>query len=69
MYFYPYRIYLTTELKDQHKKVRLDYNKGPCDFYLWGICKAEIRRHQPKTLEDLMEVVLAPWTKLRLGEP
>ena len=33
--FYPYRIHLTTELTDQQKKVRLDYNKGPCDFLRW----------------------------------
>ena len=32
-------------------------DKAPCDFYLWGICEAEIRRVEPKTLEDLMEVV------------
>ena len=32
-------------------------DKAPCDFYLWGICEAEIRRVKPKTLEDLMEVV------------
>ena len=31
--------------------------EAPCDFYLWGICEAEIRRVKPKTLEDLMEVV------------
>ena len=30
--FYPYRIHLTTELTHQHKKVRLNYNEGPCDF-------------------------------------
>ena len=32
-------------------------DKAPCDFYLWGICEAEIRTVKPKTLEDLMEVV------------
>ena len=32
-------------------------DKALCDFYLWGICEAEIRRVKPKTLEDLMEVV------------
>ena len=29
-------------------------DKAPCDFYLWGICEAEIRRVKP---EDLMEVM------------
>ena len=32
-------------------------DKAPCDFCLLGICKAEIRRVKPKTLEDLMEIV------------
>ena len=32
-------------------------DEAPCDFYLWSICKAEIRRGKPRTLEDLMEVV------------
>ena len=32
-------------------------DKAPCEFYLWGICKAEIRRVKLKTLEDLIEVV------------
>ena len=32
-------------------------DKALCDFYLWGICEAEIRTVKPKTLEDLMEVV------------
>ena len=32
-------------------------NKTLCDFYLWGICEAKIRRVKPRTLEDLIEVV------------
>ena len=32
-------------------------DEAPCDFYLWSICEAEIRRVKPRTLEDLMEVV------------
>ena len=32
-------------------------DKAPCDFYLWGICEAKIRRVKPRTLEDLIEVV------------
>ena len=32
-------------------------DQAPCDFWLWSICKAEVRRVKPKTLEDLMEVV------------
>ena len=34
-----------------------DPDKAPCDFYLWGICEAEIRTVKPKTLEDLIKVV------------
>ena len=29
----------------------------PLDYFLWGICEAEIRRVKPKTLDDLKEVV------------
>ena len=32
-------------------------DKALCDFCLWGICEAEIRRVKPKALEDLMEVL------------
>ena len=32
-------------------------DEAPCKYCLWGICKAEIRRVKPKSLEDLMEVV------------
>ena len=32
-------------------------NKAPCGFFLSSICKIEIRRVKPKTLEDLIEVV------------
>ena len=27
------------------------------DYFLWGICEAEILRVKPKTLDDLKEVV------------
>ena len=43
-------------------------DKTLCDFYLWGICKAKIRRVKPRTLEDLIEVVNTR-TRLRSGEP
>ena len=32
-------------------------DQAPCDFWLWSICEAEVRRVKPKTLDDLMEVV------------
>ena len=32
-------------------------DQAPCDFWLWSICKAEVRRVKPKTFDDLMEVV------------
>ena len=32
-------------------------DKAPCDFCLRGICEAEIKRVELKTLEDLIEVV------------
>ena len=32
-------------------------DQAPCDFWLWSICEAEIRRVKPKTLEELKEVV------------
>ena len=32
-------------------------DKSPLDYFLWGICEAEIRRVKPKTLDDLKEVV------------
>ena len=43
------------ELKDIHKARSPD--QAPCDFWLWSICEAEVRRVKPKTLDDLMEVV------------
>ena len=43
------------ELKDIHTARSPD--QAPCDFWLWSICKAEVRRVKPKTLDDLMEVV------------
>ena len=32
-------------------------DQAPCDFWLWSICEAEVRRVKPKTLDDLIEVV------------
>ena len=32
-------------------------DEAPCDYCLWVICEAEIRRVKPKTLDDLMEDV------------
>ena len=43
------------ELKDIQKA--RSHDQAPCDFWLWSICEAEVRRVKPKTLDDLMEVV------------
>ena len=32
-------------------------DQASCDFWLWSIYEAEVRRVKPQTLEDLMEVV------------
>lgn len=32
-------------------------DEAPCDYWLWSICEAEIRRVKPKTLEELKMVV------------
>lgn len=30
---------------------------NPCDFFLWGYLKSKVYKHNPKTLEELAELI------------